>query len=569
MKQLLSLQKLFLNLGNMNWIIDLFTESSIGHSIMLLALTIALGILLGKIKIANISLGITWILFAGIALSHFGLRVSPSILSFTKELGLIFFVYSIGLQVGPSFFSSLKKGGIRLNMLAMAIVLLGVVTTYLIHLITNTDLATMVGILSGAVTNTPGLGAAQQTFKETFGIENPNIALGYAVAYPLGVVGIILSSIFIKSILRIKVEKENETQENENVVGRETRLSIIVKNQGVIGRRVEEIISLFGKPVVFTRVKHADKTVELVTNNTILQKYDTLRVVVEKTNIEALVMLLGEKCLTQEQDWETENHDLISRRIVVTKPSLNGQKIGQLKIRSLYGVNITRINRSGIELIATYDLQLQMGDRVTVVGREANIEKVSLLLGNSMKRLYQPNLIPIFLGIFIGIIVGSIPLALPGLSQSVKLGLAGGTLIVAILMGRYGPYYKLVTFATTSANMMIREIGISLFLASVGLSAGESFIKTISEGGYIWILYGFIITVLPTIIVGLFARIRYKMNFFTILGLVAGASTNASALAFANNISPNDSPNVSYATVYPLTMFLRVLTSQILIIMSL
>jgi putative transport protein len=280
-------------------------------------------------------------------------------------------------------------------------------------------------------------------------------------------------------------------------------------------------------------------------------------------------MLLGEKCLTQEQDWETENHDLISRRLVVTKPSLNGHKIGQLKIRSLYGVNITRINRSGIELIATYDLQLQMGDRITVVGREADIEKVANLIGNSMKRLHQPNLMPIFLGIFIGIIVGSIPLALPGLSQSVKLGLAGGTLIVAILMGRYGPYYKLVTFATTSANMMIREIGISLFLASVGLSAGESFIKTITEGGYIWILYGFIITVLPTLIVGLFARIRFKMDFFTIMGLVAGASTNASALAFANNLSPNDSPNVSYATVYPLTMFLRVLTSQILIIMSL
>ncbi|HHT04258.1 MAG TPA: putative transporter [Bacteroidales bacterium] len=552
----------------MDWIIDLFTEFSIGHAIMLIALTITLGILLGKIKIANISLGITWILFAGIGISHFGLRVNPDILSFTKEFGLILFVYSIGLQVGPSFFSSLRKGGLRLNMLALAIVFLGGLTTYIIHFITKTDLATMVGIFSGAVTSTPSLGAAQQTFKETFGTENPSIALGYAVTYPLGVVGVIISSILIKNILRIKLEKEKIVKDEDNILGRDARLSIIIRNQGVVGRTVEEIITLFDKPVVFTRVMHSDKTVEVVTNNTIIQADDTLRVVVEKTNIEALLMLLGERRQTSEEDWETENHDLISKRIVVTKPELNGQKIGNLRIRSLYEVNITRISRSGIELIATYDLQLQMGDRVTVVGKEENIDKVALLLGNSMKRLNQPNLMPIFLGIFIGIIVGSIPLVLPGLNQTIKLGLAGGTLIVAILMGRYGPYYKLVTFATTSANMMIREIGITLFLASVGLASGESFIQTIVEGGYIWIFYGFIITLVPTLIVGIFARLRYNMSIFAIWGLLAGSSTNASALAFANNLSPDDSPNVSYATVYPLTMFLRVVAAQILIIMS-
>lgn len=553
----------------MQWFIDLFTSSSVAHSIMLLAIMIAIGIQLGKLKIANISFGIAWILFVGIALSHFGLRVDEEILHFTKEFGLILFVYSIGLQVGPGFFSSLKKGGFKLNMLAAMIVLLGVVTTYVIHIITGTDLATMVGVLSGAVTNTPGLGAAQQTFNDIYKTHNPSIASGYAVAYPLGVIGIIISPMIIKFFCKIKLEKEAIRDEEESSENTTKRLSIHIKNQGVDGRSVEEIIKILGKNVIISRIKRSDNSVEIATNNTLIYINDTLRIITEASNVNAVVMFLGEECNVDEQQWEGEKKNLVSRRIVVTKPNLNGEKIGNLKIRSLYGVSITRINRSGIELIATFDLKLQMGDRVTVVGSEESIAKVADLLGNSMNRLNHPNLIPIFLGVFLGIIVGSIPFAFPGLPQPVKLGLAGGPLIIAILMGRYGPYYKMVTFTTTSANMMIREIGISLFLAAVGLGAGENFINTILDGGYMWVIYGLIITILPLLLVGLFARLKFKMDYYTLLGLLSGSMTDPPALAFANSVSPNDSPAVAYATVYPLTMFLRVLTAQILIIMSL
>ncbi len=553
----------------MQWFIDLFTSSSVAHSIMLLAITIAIGIQLGKLKIANISFGIAWILFVGIALSHFGLRVDEEILHFTKEFGLILFVYSIGLQVGPGFFSSLKKGGFKLNMLAAMIVLLGVVTTYVIHLITGTDLATMVGVLSGAVTNTPGLGAAQQTFNDIYKTHNPSIASGYAVAYPLGVIGIIISPMIIKFFCKIKLEKEAIRDQEESSENTTKRLSIRIKNQGVDGHSIEEIIKILGKNVIISRIKRSNNSVEIATNNTLIYVNDTLRIITEASNVNAVVMFLGEECNVDEQQWEGEKKNLVSRRIVVTKPNLNGEKIGNLKIRSLYGVSITRINRSGIELIATFDLKLQMGDRVTVVGSEESIAKVADLLGNSMNRLNHPNLIPIFLGVFLGIIVGSIPFAFPGLPQPVKLGLAGGPLIIAILMGRYGPYYKMVTFTTTSANMMIREIGISLFLAAVGLGAGENFINTILDGGYMWVIYGLIITILPLLLVGLFARLKFKMDYYTLLGLLSGSMTDPPALAFANSVSPNDSPAVAYATVYPLTMFLRVLTAQILIIMSL
>ncbi|MEA5099898.1 MAG: putative transporter [Bacteroidales bacterium] len=553
----------------MQWFIDLFTSSSVAHSIMLLAITIAIGIQLGKLKIANISFGIAWILFVGIALSHFGLRVDEEILHFTKEFGLILFVYSIGLQVGPGFFSSLKKGGFKLNMLAAMIVLLGVVTTYVIHLITGTDLATMVGVLSGAVTNTPGLGAAQQTFNDIYKTHNPSIASGYAVAYPLGVICFIISPMIIKFFCKIKLEKEAIRDQEESSENTTKRLSIRIKNQGVDGHSIEEIIKILGKNVIISRIKRSNNSVEIATNNTLIYVNDTLRIITEASNVNAVVMFLGEECNVDEQQWEGEKKNLVSRRIVVTKPNLNGEKIGNLKIRSLYGVSITRINRSGIELIATFDLKLQMGDRVTVVGSEESIAKVADLLGNSMNRLNHPNLIPIFLGVFLGIIVGSIPFAFPGLPQPVKLGLAGGPLIIAILMGRYGPYYKMVTFTTTSANMMIREIGISLFLAAVGLGAGENFINTILDGGYMWVIYGLIITILPLLLVGLFARLKFKMDYYTLLGLLSGSMTDPPALAFANSVSPNDSPAVAYATVYPLTMFLRVLTAQILIIMSL
>lgn len=552
----------------MDWLKDLVFSESAAHSIMLLSVTIALGIQLGKIKIFNISLGITWILFVGIFLSHFGFGVEVGILNFVKEFGLILFVYSIGLQVGPGFFSSLKSGGLRLNMLAVSVVLLGALTTYVIHLVTRTDLTTMVGVLSGAVTNTPGLGAAQQTYTDITGMNESDIALGYAVAYPLGVIGIILVPYLIKKICRIDVDKEQTSQMTVQKHVETIQLHILVQNQCVIGRKLSDIVKNFKSALIVSRIKRIDGTVGVADDDTVLQIGDVLRVITTKDNEDAVVMLLGKKCETKDEEWETPNHDLVSRRIVVTKPELNGVRIGSLNIRALYGVNITRINRNGIELVATRDLQLQMGDRVTLVGSEDKIRKVATLLGNSMKRLDTPNLIPIFLGIFLGVLVGSVPIAFPGLPQEVKLGLAGGPLIVAILMGRFGPYYKIVTFTTTSANMMIREIGISLFLAAVGLGAGKEFVSTLLNGGYMWVIYGLIITIVPLLAVGIFARKKYKMDYYSLCGLIAGSTTDPPALAFANSQSPTDAPSVAYATVYPLTMFLRVLTAQILIIIS-
>ncbi|MDO5570339.1 MAG: putative transporter [Bacteroidales bacterium] len=552
----------------MDWILDLLFKDGIAHSILLLSFTIMLGIKLGKFKVANISLGITWILFVGIILGHFGLSINEQVLNYTKELGLILFIFAIGLQVGPGFFSSLRKGGLRLNMLASSIVLLGAVITYILHLVTDLNLSTMTGILSGAVTNTPGLGAAQQTFRDINGASDPTIAQGYAVAYPLGVIGIILTMISIRYLFRINIEKENNTISSLTEKKSVKLVAAHVSNKCIDGHTIKDLMSCIGRPMIVSRVKHSDGQVEPVNNQTILRIGDLLRIVTEEPALEKLVLFVGEISPVNENDWETPNKELVSRKVVVTKPSLNGERIGNLHIRSSYGVNITRINRAGIELVATHNLQLQMGDRLTVVGKEDSIKKVADLVGNSMIRLYQPNLIPIFLGIFAGIILGSIPFSIPGIPQPVKLGLAGGPLIVAILMARYGPYYKIVTFSTTSANMMIREIGISLFLAAVGLDAGNGFVDTILNGGYYWVLYGIIITIVPLFLVGLFARLYYKIDYFTIMGLLSGSYTDPPALAFANEMSPNDLPAVAYATVYPLTMFLRVLTAQVLIILS-
>lgn len=553
----------------MSWLYDLVFGTSVASSIILVAFTITVGIILGKVKIFGISLGITWILFVGIVLGHFGLEINPLISSFVKDFGLILFVYSIGLQLGPGFFSSLKQGGLRLNLLAVAAVVLSVGVTYIIHLATNEDLSTMVGVMSGAVTNTPALGAAEQTFADS-GLESENnIASAYAVAYPLGVLGIILVPYLIKVICKIKPENETSKQEQEQANNQMAKFNVLIENQGVVGKHLSEITRNFKTMVVVSRVKHADGSVEVANDNTVLQQGDTIRLVTNKDNEEAVCILLGKKVQMCEQDWETPNHTLVTRRAVVTKSELNGKKIGSLNIRTMYKVTITRINRNGIDLIAEKDLILQTGDRVTLVGEENNVEKVTSMLGNSMKRLNSPNLIPIFLGIVLGIVLGSVPIAFPFLPQSVKLGLAGGPLIVAILMGRFGPYYKIVTFTTTSANMMVREIGISLFLAAVGLSAGENFFSSIASGGYVWIVYGLLITIVPLLLVGLFARMKMKMDYFTLCGLLAGSTTDPPALAFANEQSPNDAPSVAYASVYPLTMFLRVLSAQVLMIIAL
>ena len=552
----------------MDWINTLFFGTGIGHSILLVAMVIFIGILLGKIKIAGISLGITWILFVGIIFSHFNMRMDGHALHFLKEFGLILFVYSVGLQVGPGFFSSFKKGGMTLNMLAVLIVFLGVAITYVIYRLTGLPITTMVGILSGAVTNTPGLGAAQQAFFDVAGREGTDIAMGYAVAYPLGVVGIILAILSIRYLFRIDFNKENEAIQNaqEEKAARATHVSIQVKNPALFGKEVSEIAMLIDKKFVISRVLHEDAGIEIAYSRTHLEKGDKLFVIAAKQDIEAIVAFIGERLPMHRADWEQMDATLVSRRIVITRSEINGKALGEMHLRSGFGVNITRVNRSGVDLVASPGLELQIGDRVTVVGTEKQVGNVEKILGNSLRRLREPNLVPIFLGIALGILLGSIPFTFPGIPQPVKLGLAGGPLIIAILISRFGPHYKLVTYTTMSANLMMREIGISLFLACVGLDAGSGFVETVVNGGYAWIGYGFIITFVPLILVGMVARMIYKINYFTLMGLLAGSTTDPPALAYSNAIAGNDLPSVGYATVYPLTMFLRVLTAQLLVL---
>lgn len=554
----------------MEWISSLFFGSSIAHTVFTLAITIAIGIALGKIKIAGISLGITWILFVGIALSSFGMQIDPTIIAFIKEFGLILFVYSVGMQVGPSFFSSFKQGGMRLVGIATAIVLGGVLTAYIIHLVTGTPIPTMVGVLSGAVTNTPGLGAAQQAYADSTGLTDPTIAMGYAVAYPLGVVGIIISIVLLRAIFRIKLDKEKEALENSNESKYAAKISIELTNTNLFGRSVQETRGLINRSFVVSRICRANGTIEIANAHTVLAENDKMLIICASEDVEAIEMMLGHQINMQHSDWLNLDQQFISRRIIITQPHINGKTIGELRLRSSYAVNVTRVNRSGVDLIPEHNLELQIGDRLTVVGSEMAIDAVAKALGNSMRRLREPNLISIFLGIFLGVLVGSIPIAIPGMPQAVKLGLAGGPLIVAILISRFGAHYHLVTYTTMSANLMLREVGISLFLAAVGISAGEGFIDTVvNQGGYMWVLYGIIITMLPILLVGIFARKVFKLNYFTLMGVVAGSMTNPPALAYSNATAGNDVPAVSYATVYPFMMFLRVLTAQLFVLFGL
>ena len=561
----------------MDWLNELIFGTGIAHSMLVFALVISIGIVLGRIKIFGVSLGITWILFVGIIFGHFGLNIDPTILHFMKEFGLILFVYSIGMQVGPSFFSSFKKGGLTLNMLAISIVFLGVVVTYTLHLITNLPLSTMVGILSGAVTNTPGLGAAQQTFYDMKVSADPSllkdyaeISMGYAVAYPLGVVGVITSLILIRYIFKIKLS--NETKEldslDESKYTEAQMFSLKISNPAIFGKLLSEVKRFTDKEFVVSRVKHAGgESLEVAHPKTVLYEDDIVLVVSNLQNIDSISALLGSKVEMDQSDWSELDDELVSRRIIITKPEINGKTIRNLRLRSLYGINVTRVNRAGLDLIGDPKLELQLGDRLTVVGSKSSVAKVESFLGNSLKRLHQPNLVSIFIGIAFGVLFGSIPFMLPGIPQPVKLGLAGGPLIVAILISKFGPRYKMVTYTTMSANLMLREIGISLFLACVGLEAGKGFVETIVNGGYVWVGYGFIITVVPLLIVGAIGRLVFKLNYFTLMGVVSGSMTNPPALSFANASAGNDAPAVSYATVYPLTMFLRVVTAQILILL--
>lgn len=541
----------------------------VAHSVLILPLVIAFGIMLAKIKVAGISLGVTWILFVGIVFGHFNLNLDEHLLHFLKEFGLILFVYSIGLQVGPGFFSAFKKGGFTLNVLAMTVVFAGVIITVSIHLITGIPITTMVGILSGAVTNTPGLGAAQQANSDLNGIDAPEIALGYAVAYPLGVVGCILSLLGLKYLLHINTKQEEAHAEQGLGHLQELTVrpvSLEVRNEALEGKRIKEIRPLVNRNFVVSRIRHHDgkKETELVNSDTVLHLQDKILVIATPIDMEAITAFFGKPI---DMEWEQLNKELVSRRILITKPELNGKTLSQLKIRNNFGASVTRVNRSGVDLVAAPQLQLQMGDRVTIVGSELAVSHAEKVLGNSMKRLNHPNLIPIFLGIALGCILGSLPFMFPGIPQPVKLGLAGGPLIVSILISRFGPQYKLITYTTMSANLMIREIGISLFLACVGLGAGRGFVETIIyEGGYVWIGYGIIITVLPLLLAGIIGRCVFKLNYYTLIGVLAGSTTNPPALAYCNDLTSCDAPAVGYATVYPLTMFLRVLTAQILIL---
>lgn len=553
----------------MNWLNGLFFGSGVPHSIFILTVAIACGIYLShRLKFKGITLGITWILFCAIAMSHFGMHIDPVVETFAKDFGLILFVYSIGLQVGPSFFSSFGQGGIKLNLLAVSIVFLSCATAYLIHLFSGEDIATMTGVLFGAVTNTPGLGAAQQAFTDMTGEVNPNIASGYAMAYPLGVVGIIMSILAMRWIFKIKIEKEEERLAAESSAQKEVEyIDILLANPQVEGAHIRDLSQLCHMNLIVSRLIRPNGEDELPDVDTVLHVGDRIRVVVDKENEKSVLLLGMETSLPT--DHKAQAH-LVSRHVIVTKPELNGKRIGDLNVRATYHVSITRIRRAGIELLATRDLYLQLGDRITVVGEERAVDKVEKLFGNSTKRLDIPNLASIFLGLALGIAAGMLPIALPGLAQPFKLGIAGGSLIVAILMSCFGPKMHIVTYTTSSANLMIREIGIAMFLAAVGFGAGKTFIPTLLDGGYVWIGYGVIITLLPLLLVGIVGRWWCKLDYFSLMGLLAGSTTSPPALAYATTVSSvNDRAAVAYSTVYPLTMFLRVLTGQLMILLFL
>ena len=555
----------------MNWLQDLLTNpNSIAHIVALYAFVIAAGVLLGKIKFFGISLGVTFVLFVGILAGHFGFTGNPAILSFVQDFGLILFVFCIGLQVGPSFFSSFKRGGITLNLLAVGIVFLNIAVALILYfaLQGRVDIPMMVGILCGAVTNTPGLGAANEALQQLH-YQGPEIAMGYACAYPLGVMGIILSMIIIRYICRVDVKQDSDEiqkEEEANPHMKPYTISLKVQNEALSGKTLSQVQNFLARDFVCTRIIQ-DGHMITPNANTVLRLGDRMFLVCAEDDSEAIMAFIGPKI---EQDWDATNQQdkpMVSRRILVTQPNINGKTLGELHFSSMYGVNVTRVNRSGMDLFADPNLILQVGDRVMVVGQQDAVERVAGVLGNQLKRLDTPNIITIFVGIFLGILLGSLPIAFPGMPTPVKLGLAGGPLVVAILIGRFGHKLKLVTYTTMSANLMLREIGIVLFLASVGIEAGEHFVQTVVDGnGLYYVGYGFLITVIPLLIIGIIARLYCKVNYFTLMGLIAGSTTDPPALAYANQISGNDAPSVGYSTVYPLTMFLRILAGQMILL---
>ena len=565
----------------MNWLSDLlFNPDSIAHIVALYAFVIAVGVLLGKIKIFGISLGVTFVLFVvtfvlfvGILVGHFGFTGNTSILNFVQDFGLILFVFCIGLQVGPSFFSSFKKGGIAMNMVATGIVALNIAVALIVYfaLQGRIDIPMMVGILCGAVTNTPGLGAANEALTQ-INYNGPQIAMGYACAYPLGVMGIILSMILIRFICRIDLNKEEEEikrGEEANPHLKPFFLNLEVHNEALQGKTVLQVRNFLARDFVCSRIMKSDGCVYIPNANTVLEINDKMFIVCAEDDSEAIITFIGPE--VKDVNWDDAGKTekpMVSRRILVTQSNINGKTLGELHFSSMYGVNVTRVNRSGMDLFASRQLTLQVGDRVMVVGPQDAVDRVAGLLGNQLKRLDHPNIVTIFVGILCGILFGSLPLAIPGIPTPIKLGLAGGPLIISILIGRFGHKVKLVTYTTMSANLMLREVGLALFLASVGIKAGGSFVQTVVEGdGLLYVGIGFLITIIPLIIMGIVARWRHKLNYYTLMGLIAGSNTDPPALAYANQVSSNDAPAVGYSTVYPLSMFLRILTAQLLILL--
>ncbi len=557
---------------------DLFLGTGVAHSIMLLAFVIGTGLFLGRFKFKGVSLGSTWILFMGILMGHLGLRTDPSVLHFVKEFGLILFVFSIGLQVGPGFFHSFKSGGVKMNLLAAMNILLAVVVTWAISAFSGEDLKTMVGVMSGAVTNTPGLGAAQQTFVDVVtsgggdtaaaSADSAALASAYAVAYPMGVIGVILVILLGKALFKIEPKKELEALEAaESTDAQARRMHVAVENPAIFGQKLGSIMREFGGGFVVSRIMKGEE-IQFPTADSVLSEGDKLLIVTSQQEVDRVRILFGQEVPMHREDWVEKDHHMVTRRIVVTKSSLTGRKLKDLHFRDAFGVSVTRVIRAGVELVAGPNLYIQVGDGLICVGTQDNIENLALKVGNSNDALNKPNLVPIFLGIVVGIIFGSIPIRFPGIPQAIKLGLAGGPLIIAILLGYFGPRYKITTYTTSSANLMIREIGISLFLAAVGLGAGADFWSSIVGGGYWWILYGALITLVPLCITFVVARALCHLNFYQICGLISGSCTNPPVLAFAQGMYGSDYTSVNYATVYPLSMFLRVLVAQLLILFA-
>lgn len=569
----------------LDWLTDLFINgSSVAHIVLLYAAVISAGVLLGKIKIGGVSLGVTFVLFVGIVVGHFlhqgqilyGNPAEPlPVLNFIQDFGLILFVYSIGLQVGPSFFTSFKQGGITMNVIAGGVILLNIaVMLTLYYCFADTSdphsLPMMVGVLCGAITNTPGLGAAnaalEQIGAENFGGSLPVIANGYACAYPLGVVGIIGSIILLRFIFKINFKKEEEhfnELNNKSAAVKPHLMHIEVVNPSISGKSILQIREYLGRDFVCSRRLHQGH-VSLPMRDTTLEVGDILYIVTAEEDAEAVATFIGKEVHI---DWDKQDTPMTSKKILVTRDKANGKSLGSLHPSSMYGVNVTRLYRSGIELFAHPGVKLQVGDRLTVVGPEDAVDRFANKLGNQKNRLDKPNLLTIFFGILVGIIFGSLPFSIPGMSMPVKLGLAGGPLVVAILVGRFGFKLKLVAYTTNSASMMIRDIGLVLFLASVGIKAGGNFVETVMNGGLMYVLYGFLITTIPLIIMGIFARIYYKENYFLMMGILAGATTDPPALAYSTATANNDIPSIGYSTVYPLSMFLRIITAQLIILL--